>query len=250
MSETTKGEIVAEPQTPNVDRDIHASPEVTPLYAAGGTAGALVGSGQPKDGPIARFRSVVERAIETFKRSGRTSMLVLSSNWAIISIPITADNLDLTRYSTLDSLRQLRTLYLRSRQRATEARQRLAAAEEYARQVDALAEQDGYSEELAMLKSETPPAGAPQYPVMVRCKALRPIQRYYLRPHGELYARWYYLHNGSELDVALIDVFADGAGAILDVPEPMLEALRAEGLVATVKPGTPRQLANGKLLEG
>src|SRR5258705_11429669 len=120
MSETTKGEIVAEPSTDNVDRDIHTSPEVTPLYAAGGTAGVLVGSGQPKDGPSARFRSVVERALETFKRSGRTSMLVLSSNWAIISIPITADNLDLTRYSTLDSLRQLRTLYLRSRQRATE----------------------------------------------------------------------------------------------------------------------------------
>ena len=29
-----------------------------------------------------------------------------------------------------------------------------------------------------------------------------------------------------------------------------LDSLRAEGLVATVKPGTPRQLANGKLLEG
>jgi hypothetical protein len=250
MSEDTRGELVAESETGNVDRDIHTSPEATPVFATGGTRGELVGSGQPQDGIIQRWRSKVERAVATFKAAGRTSMLVLSSNWQIMRIPVRAGDIDLARYATLESLSQLRTLYIRSRQRVTEARARLVAAEEYARLVDELAEQDNYGGELALLKSDVPPSGAPEYPVMVRCKALRPITRYYLRSHGELYARWYFLHNGHQLEVALMDVFADGRGAILDVPEPMVESLKAEGLIALAKPGTPLQTSNGKLLGG
>jgi hypothetical protein len=232
------------------NNDFRTSPDVTPISAAGGTKGELVGGGQPQTGVIERWRSKVEKAVEAFKRAGRSSFLVLSSNWSIVRIDVNDDNYDLTRYATLESIRQLRTLYGRAQHGVTEARTRLAAAEQYARLVDELAEQDNYGAELVLLKSDVPPAGAPQYPVMVRCKALRPIQKYYLRPSSEEYARWYFLHNGHELDVALLEVTADGAGAIFDCPEPMFESLRAEGLAVRAKADTPLQLSNGKLLGG
>jgi hypothetical protein len=231
------------------DNDLQTSPDVTPLLAAGGSKGEILPA-PPENGIIERWRSKVEKLFETFKRTGRTSMLLLSSNWQIVRIAITEENIDLTRYTTLDSLQQFRTLHQRAGQRLIEARARLAVAEEYARLLEELSIQDGWAQEIAYLRSETPPAGAPEYPVFVRCKALRPFTRYYQRPYSDAYARWWLVREGFPLEVAALEVVADGAGAIVDIPQPMFESLKVEGLVALAKPGTPLQLSTGKLLEG
>jgi len=247
------GEIVVDEPSAgyNTDRDPRASGDVTPLAAAGGTKGEIVGSGQPKDGPIRRFATNVQKAFEIIRGTGRTSMLVLSSNWAVVRIPVgPGDPYDLTKYATLESLQQFRTLHRNASHRLTEARQRLAAAEEYARSVDELSIQDGWADDVALLRSETPPPGGPEYPNMIRCRALRPFHVQYQRPFSTEYARWWLVRNGFELEVAALDVTADGSGAILDVPAPMVESLKAEGLIALAKPQTPLQLSNGRLLGG
>src|SRR5262249_748621 len=100
------------------EKDFRESPTITPVFAAGATKGEIIDDA-PKNGVIERFRSGLHKAYEKFRQAKRDSMLVLSSSWSILSIPIDENNVDLARFSSLDSVQTLRTLYLKSRQRQT-----------------------------------------------------------------------------------------------------------------------------------
>jgi hypothetical protein len=84
-----------------------------PTRDAKGQGGMVLLVRVPVRRVIERFKTGLQKAFEIFKQARRENMLALSSNWSIIRIPVSDGDVDLARFSSLESVQQMTTLYLR-----------------------------------------------------------------------------------------------------------------------------------------